>query len=136
MNYSTRKIVSSHEFVFYKTFSSALAYTPRPYSEALAIWPAVSYFPYATLSHGQTGNIISFAQFEEGKSVENEHGVAEYESVLASIDYSYIYDDCDDGYISTNSLEGIWGGKHLHPYINAIYARLKIHDCIKQLKIE
>ena len=37
-----------------------------PYSEALAMRPAVSYIPYATSSHEQTGDIITFAQFEEG----------------------------------------------------------------------
>ena len=37
-----------------------------PYSEALAMRPAVSYIPYATSYHEQTGNIITFAQFEEG----------------------------------------------------------------------
>ena len=61
----THKIVSSHDVVFYETSYSALAYTPRPYSEALAMWPVVSYIPYATSSHAKTGNIITFAQFEK-----------------------------------------------------------------------
>ena len=47
----TRKIVSSHDFVFYNTFSSASAYTSRPYSEALVIRPEFLYIPYATSSH-------------------------------------------------------------------------------------
>ena len=46
--------------------SSALAYTSRPYSEAMAMRPAVAYTPYATSSKEQTGNVIQFAQFEEG----------------------------------------------------------------------
>ena len=45
---STRKIISSYDVVFGKRFSSALAYTPRPYSEAMVMRPAVTYTPYAT----------------------------------------------------------------------------------------
>ena len=45
---SKRKIASSYDIVFDKTFSSALAYIPRPYSEAIAVLPAVSYILYAT----------------------------------------------------------------------------------------
>ena len=59
----TRKIFSSHGVLFGKTFSSALSYTSFPYSEALAMQPAVSYITYATYSHEQTGGIITFAQF-------------------------------------------------------------------------
>ena len=62
-----------------KTFSSALAYTSHPYSEALAMQPSVLYIPYDTLSHEQTGYIITFAQIEEGGLVENECNVVEYE---------------------------------------------------------
>ena len=64
--HSTYKIVYSHDVVFDKNISSALAYTTCPYSEALAMQPAVSYILYATSSHEQTGNVITFAQFEEG----------------------------------------------------------------------
>ena len=47
---STRKIISAYDVVCDKSFSSALAYTPRPYSEAMAMCPAVTYTPYATSS--------------------------------------------------------------------------------------
>ena len=67
-----RKIVSSHDVVFEKTFSSALEYTSFPYSESLTMQPVVSYIPNATSYYEQTGNIINFAQFEEGNLVENE----------------------------------------------------------------
>ena len=63
---STRKIISSYDVVFDESFSSALAYTSRPYSEAMAMCPAVTYKPYATSSKEQTGYVITFAQFEEG----------------------------------------------------------------------
>ena len=47
----TQKIVSSHEFVFDKKFSSALAYTSRQYPEALAKKPEILYIIYDTSSH-------------------------------------------------------------------------------------
>ena len=52
--------------MFDESFSSSLAYTPRPYSEAMAMRLAVTYTPYSTSSIEQTGNIITFAHFEEG----------------------------------------------------------------------
>ena len=53
--------------------SCELAYTSHLYIESLAVQPSVLYIPYATPSHEQTGNIITFANFEEGNLVENEH---------------------------------------------------------------
>ena len=63
---STRKVISSYDVFFYKRFSSALSYTSRPYAEAMAMRPAMMYTPYATSSKEQTGDVITFAQFEEG----------------------------------------------------------------------
>ena len=40
-----------------------------PYSEALMTQPAVLYITYATSSHKQTGDIITFARFEEGDNL-------------------------------------------------------------------
>ena len=51
---------------FDDSFSSALSYTSRPYSEAMVIRPSVTYTPYAMSSREQTGDVITFAQFEEG----------------------------------------------------------------------
>ena len=62
---STRKILSSYDAVFDENNSSAFAYTSRPYSEAMAMRPAVTYTPYATSSKEQTGDVITFTQFEE-----------------------------------------------------------------------
>ena len=67
---STRKIFSSHDVIFDEKVSSVFAYSSHPYSEALAIQPEVSYIPYTTSSHEQTGDIITFTQFEEGNLVE------------------------------------------------------------------
>ena len=64
--FSTRTIFSSHAVLFDETFSSELAHTPRPYSEALKTHLAVSYIPHDTSSHEETGEIITFAQFNEG----------------------------------------------------------------------
>ena len=47
-------------------FSSALSYMSRPYSEAMVVRSAVTYTRYATSSKEQTGDVITFAQFEEG----------------------------------------------------------------------
>ena len=63
---STRKVISSYDVVFDNSFSSALSYTSRPYSEAITMRPSVTYTPYTTSSKEQTGNVITFAQFEEG----------------------------------------------------------------------
>ena len=39
---STRKIISSYDVVFGKSFSSALEYTSQPYSEVMAMRPEVT----------------------------------------------------------------------------------------------
>ena len=80
----------------WKTFSSAIAYTSRPYSESLATRRAVLYIPYATSSHEQTGNIITFSQFEEGCFLGNGHTLVKEESILDSIDELSEDDNFDD----------------------------------------
>ena len=45
---STRKVILSYNVMFDESFSSALSYTSRPYAEAMAMRPAVTYTPYAT----------------------------------------------------------------------------------------
>ena len=59
-------MVSSYNVVFEKSFSSVLAYTSQPYIETISMKPAVSYIPYATSLREQTGDIVTFAWFEEG----------------------------------------------------------------------
>ena len=63
---STRKIISSYDVVFDESGSRVLAYTSRLYSEAMAMRPEVTYTRYATSSKEQIGDVITFAQFEEG----------------------------------------------------------------------
>ena len=55
-----------YDVVFDESVSSALSYTSRPYVEVMAMRPAVTYTPYASSSKEQNGNVITFAQFEEG----------------------------------------------------------------------
>ena len=45
----TRNIICSYDVVFGGSFSSALAYTSRPYSEAMVMRTSVTYTPYARL---------------------------------------------------------------------------------------
>ena len=52
--------------MFDESFSSALSYKSRPFAEAMAMRPAVTYTPYATSSKEQTGDVITFTRFEEG----------------------------------------------------------------------
>ena len=47
---STRNIISSYDVVFDESLFSALSYTSRPYSEEMAMRPAVTYTLYATSS--------------------------------------------------------------------------------------
>ena len=63
---SARKVISSYDVMFEESFSSALLYTSRPYSEVMVVRPVVTYTPYVTSSREKTGNVITFAQFEEG----------------------------------------------------------------------
>ena len=58
---TTRKVISSYDVVFEESFSSALSYTSQPYSEVMAMRPAVTYTPYATSSREQTDDVITFS---------------------------------------------------------------------------
>ena len=62
---SIRKIISSYDAVFDESFSIALAYTLQPYFEAMVMRLAVTYTPCVMSLREQTGNIITFVQFEE-----------------------------------------------------------------------
>ena len=68
--------------------------------------------------------------------MENERSLEEYESILASIDESSSDDNSDEEYISTDNIEDIRYGSHVHPNINSRDTILKIHDHIIQAKSE
>ena len=74
---STRKVILLYDVVFDKSFSSALSYTSRPYSEVMVMRPEVMYTPYAMSSREQTVDLITFAQFEEGNILTETHNDAE-----------------------------------------------------------
>ena len=79
--------------LYLKEKSGALAYTSQPYPEAMAMRPAVTYTPYTMSSKEQTGDIITFAHFEEGNILTENHNDAESgdesnnESIMMSEQY-------------------------------------------------
>ena len=135
---STRKIISSYYVVFDEIFSSALAYESQPYSEAMAMRPEVIYTLCSASSREQTGDIITFAQFEEGNKLTEASNDAESsdeyddESIMTMDSGDELYHDL----ISTEMLEDICDGSQTHPNVNRIEARYKILDRIKQRQSE
>ena len=140
---STIKVISSYDVMFDEFFSSALSYTSRPYAEAMATRPAVTYMPYATSSKEQTSDIITFTQFEEGNLLsetrnDTESG-DEYDSksiMISKKDMENIdeTEKFDDNLISTETLHDIRDGNQTHPKINKREACMAIRDIIKQKK--
>ena len=117
----------------------------RPYSEAMAMRPAVTYTPYATSSKEQTGDVITFAQFEEGNLLtetrNNTESVDESdsESIMMSEQNMENIDEkgkFDDDLISTETLHDVRDKNQTHPSIDKREACLKICDRIKQKKSE
>ena len=138
---STRKIISSYDVFFYESFSSALSYTSRPYSEALTMRPAVTYTKYATSSKEQTGDVITFTHFEEGEILTKTRNDAErgnefdHESIMMSIqDMDTINSDVDSDHdlVSTEMLEDIHDRSQTHLNVKIREARYKIPDFIRQ----
>ena len=106
-----------------------LAYTSRPYSEAMVMHPAVTYTLYATSSKEKTGDVITFAQFEEGIILTKTRNDAQSgdesdnESIMMSekdMDAINSGDDSDHDLISTEMLEDIRDGSQIHPNVNRI----------------
>ena len=123
----TRKVIFSYDVMFDEIFTSALAYASQPYSEAMAMRPAVAYTPCATSSKEKTGNVITFAQFEEGniltETCNNSESSDEYDnrSIMMSeqdmedINYG---DESDHDLISTEIFKDICDGNQTHPNFN------------------
>ena len=141
---STTKIIYLYDVLFDESFSSALAYTSRPYLEAMAMRPEVTYTPYGTSSREQTSNIITFTQFKEGnilaKTCNDEE--SSYESNNESImmskqDMENINsgDESDHDLISAEMLEYIRDGSQTHPNVNRKEACYKIRDHIRQRQL-
>ena len=141
--WSTRKVISSYDVKFDESFVSELPYSSRLYDEAMAMRPAVRYTPYATSSKEQTGDVITFAQFEEGNLLSETRNDTESdeksdsESIMMSEKDMENLDETekfDEGLISTETLQDIRDGNQNHPKIRE--ARMAICDCIKQKKSE
>ena len=108
----------------------------------------VIYTDCATFSREQTGDIITFTQFEEGniwtKTRNDAESGDEYdddsiippllgEEEIAAIDYG---DESDHDFISTDMLGKIRDRGQSHPNVNQREACYKICDSIRQRKSE
>ena len=103
----------------------------------------VTYTPYATSSKEQTGDVITFAQFEEGNLItetsndteSNDESDSEL-SMMGKKDMENLNEKekFDDDLISTETLHDILDGNQTHLNIDKREARLKIRDRIKQNK--
>ena len=95
--------------------------------------PAVTYTPYATSLKEQTGNIITFAQFEEGniltetRNNEESGDVSDKKCIMMSeqdMENLNSNENSDHDLISTEMLEDIRDGSQTHPNINKREARI------------
>ena len=104
----------------------------------------MSYIPYATSSKDQTGDITTYAQFEEGgllsetrddKESGNESDEYSTFAPLNSeeeMDMMSSDDEFDAESMTTDMLEDIRDVSQSHPIINRREARYKIRNCFKQ----
>ena len=129
--------------MFDESFSSALSYTSQPYAEAMAMRLSVTYTLYTTSSKEKTGDIITFAQFEEGNLISETHNDTESddesdsESIMMSKKDMENHDGkekFDDNLISAETLHDIRDRNQTHMSIDKREARLAIRDHIKQKK--
>ena len=131
--------------LFYESFSSELAYTLQPYTEAMAMRPAVTYTRFATFLREQTGDIITFAKFEGGNILTKTRNDAESgddDSIMPPLLSEEEMDAMDSGdeschdLISIEMLEDICDGSQSHPNVNKRETRYKIRDRISQRQSE
>ena len=109
----------------------------------MAMRPTVTYTPYATSSKEQTGDVITFTQFEEGNLISETRNDTESddesdsESIMMNKkDMENIdgKENFDDDLISAETLHDTRDGNQTHPSIDKRKARLEIRDRIKQKK--
>ena len=105
--------------------------------------PVVTYTPYATSSKEKTGDVITFAQFEqvnllsetindtESGDESNSESITMSEKDMENLD---ITEKFDDDLISTEFLYDIRDGNQTHLKIKKREARMAIRDRIKQKK--
>ena len=111
----------------------------------MAMRPTVTYTLYATSSKEQTGDVITFAQFEEGNLISENRNDTESDdksdskSIMMSEQDMENIDEkekFDDNLISTETLHDICDGNQIHPKIDKREARLEIRDRMKQKKLQ
>ena len=116
-----------YDVKFDEIFVSELSYTSGQYAEVMAMRLAVTYTPYATSSKEQTGDVITFAQFEEGdllsETCNDTERVDESDSesiMISEKDMENLgeTEKFDDDLISTETLHDIRDGNQTHPKIN------------------
>ena len=92
----------------------------------LEMRPAVTYTPYATSSKEQTGDVITFAEFEEGNLISETRNDTESDDEFNSESIMMSKKDMenlegkekfDDDLISTETLHDICGRNQTHPII-------------------
>ena len=97
------------------------------------------------LQKKETGDVITFAQFEEGNILTETRNNAESgdksdnESIMMSEKDMENINSGDESYhdlISTEMLEDICDGSHTHSNVNRKGARYKIRDSIRQRQLE
>ena len=105
----------------------------------------MTYTPYTTSSKEQTGNVITFAHFEEGGILTETCNYAESgdesdnESIMMSeqdMENINSGDESDHDLISTEMLEDICDRSQTHPNVNKREAHYKIRDRIRQRQLE
>ena len=103
--------------------------------------PTLAYTPYATSLKEQTGDVITFSQFEKGDILTETRNDAEScdksnnESVMMSeqdMENINSGDESDHDIISTEMLEDICDKSSYHLNVNIREARYKILDRIRQ----
>ena len=111
----------------------------------MAMRPAVTYTPCTTSSREQTGNMITFAQFEVGNiltKTRNDAEIGNDYSIVPSLMSEEYMDAMDSGdksdhdLIFTEMLEDIRDVSQSHPNVNQREACYKIRDRIKQRQSE
>ena len=102
----------------------------------------LSYTPYATSLREQTGDIITFSQFEQGNLLSetfddtlsgDKSDVYPIMSPLIRKEEMDVMDsgnDYDDEPMSMEMLEDIYDSRKSHPIVNRRKARYKLCDCI------
>ena len=111
----------------------------------MAMRPTVTYTPYATSSKEQTGDVITFAQFEEGNLISETRNDTESDDESDSKSIMMSKKDMenldgkekfDENLITMETLYDIRDGNQTHPIIDKREAHLSIRDRIKQNKLQ